>query len=1021
MSGTDLKLALRMSADFKETRAELGQLEKSLGDVSDTARTTATSLDAIDASGAQEAAAKLRLVGESAEQQTSRLRAMVAASMEQRDALTSVAAASQQAGTAAREAAGDWQATAAAQNASMQAHTNAERAAREHAAAEIAAAEAAQKAAADFDRESKELGELLGKIDPVIRELERLDALEKRLGASRKAGAIDNDTYDVYAAKLHAQRAALNGQSQGMRMAGISAGQYQQAMRQLPMQITDITTSLATGMPVWMVAIQQGGQIKDSFGGWGAASRALVSSINPMTAAIAAATAVVGGYFIALESATRDHAEFDRALILTGNYAGQTSASMDDLARSVGSRDLGQARDILAGLAATGRINAGAFESVGKAAIAMAAATGQSTEQIVAQFSRMEGDAAKWAREMNEQYHVLDTATLSQIENLQEQGRVTEALELISNAVFDSMTERTQELDENLTTLQRTINAVGKAFTDWEGLKDFASETAASFAAMSTSVKEMSTGDLQALLRQRSQAAVFTTNPDRFNQQLDEIAAIQAELTARQGLKEEKAAGLEQDQKADDALADISKRRLENLTKEERKQRDLNALVEDYIAAWNGGKNAAEARLQGVSFDGGRPSGGQFEIDRQRIEERYAETPKTPKKSAEEKALEKAQKEAAKQAADDAKAQQRAFDETERAYESLSDALRTPVEAAVETAQARIETLNAALKQGTIDAATYRADLERIGDAGFDTAPAFGGLSPEVGGIDSEFYRLDEAAAELENWRSEQLALLEQFRQNKIGTEQQWNDRELLIAQQHQDAKNRLQQAQDQLLMTQTTATFESMADIARNAAGEQSEAYKVLFAISKGFATAQAAASLAVNISKASELGFPANIPAIAAAFAQGAQIAQLLSSAQYADGGRVRGPGTETSDSIPAWLSNNEFVTRAAVVRQPGALPFLDDFNARGMSALADWSARVRHATGGLAGVPAPSMPSPGLGASELASPGAAASVNNRMRVYIVQNEDELAQRLAQHPATEKAVVRYAGQNGNAIRAEW
>lgn len=999
----NLDLALRITTDLG---AGAQAFKKLGGDIEAVGEAAAT------------ASAKLDSVGESAAEQTSRIEAMVRKSIEQRDALYAVSDANQRAGTTARAASSDWNSMAAAQTAAMQ---GAER----YAQAGHVAAEAAQAGAQAVDKEAAELAALLGQIDPVVAALDRLDDMEQKLRMSRQAGRIDVETYNTYNAKLAEQRTRLNTTTAAMRSATITTGQYQQAMRQLPMQITDITTSLASGMPVWMVAVQQGGQIKDSFGGWGNAARALVSSINPMTAAIAGATAVVGGYFLALEAAERDHAAFDRALILTGNYAGQTSASMDELARSVGSRDLGQAREILAGLAATGRINAGVFDSVGKAAIAMAAATGQSTEQIVSQFIRMEGDAAKWAREMNQQYHILDTATLSQIDKLQEQGRVTEALQLIGENTFDAWNERTKELDENLTTVQRTINAVGKAFTDWQGLKDFASETAASFAAMSTSVKEMSTGDLQALLRQRSQAAVFTTNPEIFNRQLDEIGAIQAELTARKSLNEAKAEGLEQDQDANDALADISKRRLENLTREEQKQRALNALVEDYVKAWNGGKNAGDARLSGVSFEGGRPSGGQFEIDRQRIEERYAEkapaTPKGPKISEEAKAIAAAQKEAARQAEADAKAQARAFEETERAYGALSDALRTPIEVAVETAQQRIDTLNAALKQGTIDAATYNADFARIAGGGFDAAPAFAGLSPEVGGIDSEFYRLDEAAAELEKWRSDQLALLEQFRQNKIGTEQQWNDRELLIEQQHQDAKDRLAQAQDQLLMAQTTATFDSMADIARSAAGEQSAAYKALFAISKGFAAAQTAASLAVNIGKASELGFPANIPAIAAAFAQGAQIAQLLAGAQYAKGGHVRGPGTETSDSIPAWLSHNEFVTRAAVVTQPGALGFLGDFNRRGMSALNDWSARVRHATGGLAGVPAPDMPSPVLGISDMGTPAAAASINNRMRVYILQNEDELAQRLAQHPATEQAVVRYAGQNGTAIRAEW
>lgn len=82
-------------------------------------------------------------------------------------------------------------------------------------------------------------------------------------------------------------------------------------------------------------------------------------------------------------------------------------------------------------------------------------------------------------------------------------------------------------------------------------------------------------------------------------------------------------------------------------------------------------------------------------------------------------------------------------------------------------------------------------------------------------------------------------------------------------------------------------------------------------------------------------------------------------------ADGGHITGPGTSTSDSIPAMLSDNEFVTRAAVVGQPGALDFLHDFNSRGMSALRDW-APAYHNTGGLAGVPAPAMPSPTMGAS-------------------------------------------------------
>ncbi|MCY1540408.1 hypothetical protein D9M68_760460 [compost metagenome] len=125
-------------------------------------------------------------------------------------------------------------------------------------------------------------------------------------------------------------------------------------------------------------------------------------------------------------------------------------------------------------------------------------------------------------------------------------------------------------------------------------------------------------------------------------------------------------------------------------------------------------------------------------------------------------------------------------------------------------------------------------------------------------------------------------------------------------------------------------------------------------------------------------------------------------------ATGGHVRGPGTETSDSIPALLSDNEFVTRAAVVRQPGALGFLHDFNAYGMAALDDWARRVRHATGGQAGMPAPSMPSPVLGASRLAEPAKSfsATVHNSQTFALVDSPERIASALST-PAGQEAFV--------------
>lgn len=71
------------------------------------------------------------------------------------------------------------------------------------------------------------------------------------------------------------------------------------------------------------------------------------------------------------------------------------------------------------------------------------------------------------------------------------------------------------------------------------------------------------------------------------------------------------------------------------------------------------------------------------------------------------------------------------------------------------------------------------------------------------------------------------------------------------------------------------------------------------------------------------------------------------------FASGGFVSGPGTGTSDSIPAWLSNGEFVVRAAAVRAPGVLDLLHRINGMRFSA-PSLLGRTRFADGGLVGLP-------------------------------------------------------------------
>lgn len=125
-----------------------------------------------------------------------------------------------------------------------------------------------------------------------------------------------------------------------MHLSGITAGQYTQAMRQLPMQITDVVTSLASGMPIWMVAIQQGGQIKDSFGGIANTLAVLKQFITPVTVG---ATALGAGLaYLAYNAYKTDKQiqEIKKSIQdttgLTGQFASDLSVAIQRISDATG-------------------------------------------------------------------------------------------------------------------------------------------------------------------------------------------------------------------------------------------------------------------------------------------------------------------------------------------------------------------------------------------------------------------------------------------------------------------------------------------------------------------------------------------------------------------------------------------------------------------------------------------------------------------------------------------------------------
>ena len=330
---------------------------------------------------------------------------------------------------------------------------------------------------------------LLAKINPTVAAYEKLDQQQELLKQHLKAGNIDSDQFKAYSADIEKTRSKLGDFDEGLRKTGVSAGQTQAALRQLPAQFTDIFTSLAGGQNPLMVLIQQGGQIKDSFGGIGPTMDALKDkfrslfsggagaavlgeslagiasgakdtaenageaseslsdlaessntaaeaaenakkaygalppavtgasmSILGMVATVAAVAAVIGTLIYGYSKGSQEADEYNKALILTGNYAGTSAGQLADLAQQVAATNgtTGEAAASLVKLAGSGVVAGESFGAIAEAAAAMEDATGKSVDATIAEFVKIAKDPFAAAKVLNDQYNCLTASVYAQ-------------------------------------------------------------------------------------------------------------------------------------------------------------------------------------------------------------------------------------------------------------------------------------------------------------------------------------------------------------------------------------------------------------------------------------------------------------------------------------------------------------------------------------------------------------------------------------------------------------------------------
>ena len=332
--------------------------------------------------------------------------------------------------------------------------------------AAIAEAEAKQKATnagRDFVASLKQQADSIGKT-----RAELLEMKAAQLGVSTEAAPFIN--------ALKQQEQALKKQQNAMGLAGISAGQYKMAMRQLPAQITDVVTSLASGMPVWLVAIQQGGQIKDSFGGIGNTFKVLLSYINPLTVGAVALGVALAAIAKAGYDSWKSQRDLANALVLTGGYAATTTGqitSLTDEINKTSSATVGSIQAIATSLAQSGKYSINQIKAITKTTAEWAAQTGESEKAITGYFDSIAKDPVKGLAELNDQFNFLKEGQLTYIESLRKTKGETAAAEAATKLFADTMDKRLKDIADSATPLETMWTDIKKWAADsWKWVGD---------------------------------------------------------------------------------------------------------------------------------------------------------------------------------------------------------------------------------------------------------------------------------------------------------------------------------------------------------------------------------------------------------------------------------------------------------------------------------------------------------------------------------------------------------------------
>jgi len=270
-------------------------------------------------------------------------------------------------------------------------------------------------------------------------------------------------------------RQAFSRQEIAAKKAGLSVGQYSNAMRMLPAQFTDIATQLAGGQSPWLIMLQQGGQVKDSFGGIIPTFRALTGAISPLMVGVGALSVATGALFYSWYQGSSTLSDFNKTLVLSGNSAGLTADRMLVLARNGQSAGLtfSQTSEVLTELVNAG-VRAGAnFDAMSQSVSRFTEVSGVPVDKVAAAFGKLTNDPTSGLIAMAQQFHNVTAEQIAYVAQLQRAGDEAAALQAANDAATSGFNEQTKSLRDNMGTIESAADSLKRAFKSmWDAALD---------------------------------------------------------------------------------------------------------------------------------------------------------------------------------------------------------------------------------------------------------------------------------------------------------------------------------------------------------------------------------------------------------------------------------------------------------------------------------------------------------------------------------------------------------------------